>query len=49
MGYPRERADLKTIHDENDVLTDTVVRGILRNQNMRVYTYKANFLVDLSC
>ena len=22
MWYPKERADLKTIHDENDVLTD---------------------------
>ena len=33
MWYPKERADLKTIHDENDVLTDdelVVVRGILR-------------------
>ena len=30
VGYPKERADLKTIHDEIDVLTDTVVRGILR-------------------
>ena len=30
---PKERADLKMIHDENDVLTDdelVVVRGILR-------------------
>ena len=33
MWYPKERGDLKTIHDENDVLTDdelVVVRGILR-------------------
>ena len=31
--YPKERGDLKTIHDENDVLTYdelVVVRGILR-------------------
>ena len=31
--YPKERGDLKTIHDENDVLTDdelVVVWGILR-------------------
>ena len=31
--YPKERGDLKTIHDENDVLADdelVVVRGILR-------------------
>ena len=33
MWYPKERVDLKTIHDENDVLTDdelVVARGILR-------------------
>ena len=33
VWYPKERADLKMIHDENDVLTDdelVVVRGILR-------------------
>ena len=33
MWYPKERADLKTIYDENDVLTDdelVVARGILR-------------------
>ena len=33
VWYPRERADLKMIHDENDVLTDdelVVVRDILR-------------------
>ena len=33
VWYPKERADLKMIHDENDVLTDNevvVVRGILR-------------------
>ena len=33
MWYPKERADLKMIHDENEVLTDdelVIVRGILR-------------------
>ena len=33
VWYPKKRADLKTIHDENDVLTDDeliVVRVILR-------------------
>ena len=33
MWYPKERADLKTIYDENDVSTDhelVVVTGILR-------------------
>ena len=32
--YQKERADLKTIHEENDVLTDdelVVVRGLLKN------------------
>ena len=33
VWYPKEREDLKVIHDENDVLTDdelVVVRGLLR-------------------
>ena len=33
MWHPKERADLKMIHDVNDVLTDdelVVVNGILR-------------------
>ena len=33
VWYPKERADLKMMHDENDVLTDdklVIVRGILR-------------------
>ena len=31
VWYPKERADLKMIHDENDVLTDdelVIIRGI---------------------
>ena len=33
VWYPKERGDLKTIHDENDVLTDdelVVVRELLQ-------------------
>ena len=33
MWYPKERADLKTIHDEDDVLTDgelVIVRVVIR-------------------
>ena len=33
VWYPKEREDLKVIHDENDVLTDdelVVVRGLLK-------------------
>ena len=33
VWYPKEEADLKAIHNENDVLTDdelSVVRGVLR-------------------
>ena len=33
MWYPKERADLKMIHDENNVLTDdesVIVRGLLK-------------------
>ena len=34
VWYPKERGDLKTIHDQNDVLTDdelVVVRDLLKN------------------
>ena len=43
MWYPKEKADLKMIHDENDLLTNdelVVARGILRESNMRVYIYE---------
>ena len=33
MWYPKERTDLKAIHEENDVLTEVelvVARGLLR-------------------
>ena len=50
VWYPKERADLKAIHDENDVLTDdelVVARGLLGNQGMDACTYEMNILVDL--
>ena len=50
--YPKERADLKMIHDENNVLTDdelVVVRDLLRNSKHACLIYKMNILVDLSC
>ena len=53
VWYPKKRADLKTIHDENDVLTDDEligVRGILRkSRHACLYIYETNFLVDLGC
>ena len=52
VWYPKEREDLKTIHDENDVLTDdqlVVARSILRSQNIHVYINETNVLVDLGC
>ena len=51
VWYPKERADLKAIHDENDVLTDNelvVARNFLRESRYGIYIYKMNFLVDLS-
>ena len=39
VRYPKERADLKMIYDENDVLTDdelVVVRGILRKSKYAI-------------
>ena len=42
VWYPKERGDLKMIHDENNVLTDdelVVVKDSLRN-------YEMNILVD---
>ena len=44
--YPKESADLKTIHDENDVLTDdelVVVRGILRKSKHACLYIKNEF------
>ena len=52
VWYPKERADLKTIHDETDVLTDdelVVARNFLMKSKQHVYIYETNFLVDLSC
>ena len=53
VWYPRNREDLQTIHDENDVLMDdelVVARNFLHFlnflQNMHAYIYETNFLVD---
>ena len=43
VWYPKEKADLKMIHDENDFLTNdelVVARSILRESNMRAYIYE---------
>ena len=60
VSYPKERGDLKAIHDENDVLTDdelVVARAFFRKKSticMSIHTkyafyiYKMNFLVGLS-
>ena len=52
VWYPKEKADLKMIHNENDVWTDdelVVVRDLQEIQNMHVYIYETNILVDLRC
>ena len=39
VWYPKERGDLKMIHDENDVLTDdklVVATNFLKSQNMHL-------------
>ena len=44
VWYPEERADLKMIHDENDVLTDdelVIVRDFLRTSK-HAYLYIRN-------
>ena len=49
VWYPKERADLNLIRDENNVLTNdelVIVVGVL-SQKMHVYTYEINILVDL--
>ena len=50
--YPKERGDLKTIHDENDVLTDDelfVVRSILRKRKHACLYIRNEHPLDLSC
>ena len=55
VWYPKERSDLKVIHEDNDVLTDNELivtkkfKKKKKNQNMDVCTYKMNILVGLSC
>ena len=51
--YPKERADLKAIQEENDALTNNeliaATKFFLKNQNMDVCTYEMNILVFFSC
>ena len=47
MWYPKERGDLKMIHDENDVMTDdelVVVRGTLRKSRHACIYIRDEFL-----
>ena len=49
VWYPKERTDLKIIHDENNVPKDhefVTVRDFLKSSK-HVYTYKMNITVDL--
>ena len=46
MCYPKEKADLKTIYDENDVLTDdelVVVRSVLRKSKHACFYIRNEF------
>ena len=46
VWYPKARTDLKTIHDENSVLTDdelVVVRGILRKSKHACLYIRSEF------
>ena len=51
VWYPKERADLKMIHDQNNVLTDdelVIDRAFLRtSKHACLYIYKMNILMDL--
>ena len=49
VWYPKERGDLKTIHDKNDVFTDdelVVVRDLLKKSKHACLYVKTNILVD---
>ena len=49
VWYPKERGDLKMIHDKNDVLTDdelVVVRDLLKNSKHTCLYVRNNVLVD---
>ena len=46
MWYPKEKRDLKTIHDENDVLANdelVFVRGILRKSKHACLSIRNEF------
>ena len=50
VSYPKEKEDIKMIHNENNVLTDdelVFVRGQLKSQNMHAYISQMNILMDL--
>ena len=52
LWYPKKRADLKAIHDEDDVLTDdelVVARYFLRESRYGSLYIQMNILVDLGC
>ena len=49
--YPKERGDLKSKHDEKNLLTNdelVVVRGLL-GESRHFCTHEMNILVDLGC
>ena len=49
MWYPKDRIDLKMIHNENNVLTDdelVAATGSSKSQSMHIYIYEMNILVD---
>ena len=46
MRYPKEREDLKTIHDENDVLTDNelvAARNFLKKSKLACLYIRIEF------
>ena len=52
VWYPKERGDLKIIHDENDALTDdqlVVVRNFFKKSKHACLYIQNEFLVGLSC
>ena len=49
MWYPKDRIDLKMIHNESNVLTDdelVAATGSSKSQSMHIYIYEMNILVD---
>ena len=49
VWYPKERADLKIIHDENNLLTDDkliIVMGMVKESKHTCLYIRMNILVD---